>query len=236
MFDLFRSRAKAVRILLGAMLAMVALSMLVYLIPGAGAPTVGDKNDQVVAEVGKDVVTVPEIDIQVKNLLQGRSLPASMVGSYLPQLIDQAITDRAIAFEAQRLGIEISDQDLVNIIHSFPFGTMPPDQYRQYVEQQIGVTVPEFEANVRLAAYQNALQQIAMEGVIVTPAEVEKAYRLHNDKIKIEYIAFDPVKTAKELKPTPEELRSYFDKNRGFFPVPETRSVSSSWLIRSRPR
>lgn len=225
MFDLFRSRAKAVRILLGAMLAMVALSMLVYLIPGAGTPTTSaNGDDQVVAEVGKDVVTVPEVDLQIKNLLQGRSLPANMVGSYLPQLIDQAITDHAVAFEAQRLGITVSDADLANIIRSFPFGSMPPDQYQQYIAENIGTTVPQFEANVRMAAYQNALQQIAMEGVIVTPAEVEHAYRLHNDKIKLEYLAFDPVKTAKDVKLTPEELKDYFEKNKGFFPVPETRS------------
>jgi peptidyl-prolyl cis-trans isomerase D len=224
MFDLFRSRAKAVRILLGAMLAMVALSMLVYLIPGAGTSTAGDRNDQIVAEVGKDAVTVPEIELQVTNLLQGHSLPSNMVGSYLPQLIDQAISDRAIAFEAERLGIEVSDQDLANIIRSLPFGNMPPDQYRQYVAEQIGTTVPQFEANIRLAAYQNALEQIATEGVIVTPAEVEHLYRLLNDKIKLEYLAFDPVQTTKEVKITPEELKSYFDKNKGFFPIPETRN------------
>jgi peptidyl-prolyl cis-trans isomerase D len=224
MFDLFHSRAKAMRILLIVMLSMVALSMLVYLIPGAGTTSTGSSNDQVIAEIGKDVVTVPEVDLQIKNLLQGRSLPANMVSSYLPQLIDQAISDRAVAFEAQSLGIQISDQDLANIIRSFPFGAMTPDQYRQYVSDNMGVTVQEFESNVRMAAYQNALQQIAMEGVIVTPAEVEHLYHVHNDKIKLEYMAFDPVKTAREVKLTPEELKSYFDKNKGFFPTPETRN------------
>ena len=39
MFDLFRSRAKAVRIMLGAMLAVIAVSMLLYLIPQGNGVT-----------------------------------------------------------------------------------------------------------------------------------------------------------------------------------------------------
>ena len=224
MFDLFRSRAKAVRILLGAMLAMVALSMLVYLIPGAGTP-VGDASDQVIAEVGKEAVTVPEVDQQIRNALQNRQLPRNMVDSYVPDLVDQAISDRALAYEGHQLGFEVTDGELAKTIRSLQFGSLPADQYRSYIEQQLGISVPEFENNMRLKGYADAVQMIAMEGVIVTPAEVETEYRKRNDKIKLDYIAFDPSKLVSDIKPTPEEVKAYFDRNKNFFTVPEKRVI-----------
>ena len=52
MFDLFRSRDKAVRILLGGILLVVSFSMLTYLIPSFNNGV--DPSDMVVAEIGKD--------------------------------------------------------------------------------------------------------------------------------------------------------------------------------------
>jgi peptidyl-prolyl cis-trans isomerase D len=224
MFDLFRRRDKAVRILLGVLLGMVALSMLVYLIPGAGT-TVGDSSDQVIAEIGKEAVTVPEIELQLRNVLQNRQLPREMVDSYVPQLVDQAITDRAVAYEAQQLGFQVSDKQLARTIRSLQFGTLPADQYRQYIEQQLGMSVPDFENNIRLKNYQDAIQMVALEGIVVSPAEVEAEYRKRNDKIKIEYISVDPTKLAADVKPTPEELKSFFDKSKAMFNVPETKDL-----------
>lgn len=225
MFDLFRSRAKAVRIMLGAMLGVVALSMLVYLIPGSGVTTADTGADQVLADIGKSKLTVGDIQQQLRSDIQNNRLPPSYVSTYLPQLIDQSIAERAVAYEAQQLGFRISDRDLANIIRSFPFATLPPDQYQQYVEQQMGVSVPDFEENVRLKSYEDAIQMIVSEGVIVTPAEAEAQYRKLNEKIKIDYIGFSPAKFSAELKPTAVDIDAYFAKNKGFFTRPETRDL-----------
>jgi len=225
MFDLFRSRAKAVRILLGAMLGIIALSMLVYLIPGSGMTTSASSDDQVVAEIGKSSVTVAQIQQQLRNVLQNKQLPPDLAATYVPQIVDQAIAERAVSYEAEQLGFRISDKDLADAVRSFPFSSMPPDQYRQYVEQNTGMTVPEFEDNVRLKSYEDSIMNIAEEGIIVTPAEVEAEYRKRNEKIKIDYIGFDPSKLITTIKATPEDLNAYFARNRGFYNLPETRSV-----------
>ena len=59
MFDLFRSRDKAVRYFLTALLSLVALSMVTYLVPtGSSGATA---NDNVVAEIGPNKVLVREV-------------------------------------------------------------------------------------------------------------------------------------------------------------------------------
>src|SRR5882762_25560 len=224
MLNMFRSQQKAVRILLGVLLGMVALSMLLYLIPGAGTPTV-DRNDQVVAEIDKEPITIHDVELQIRNITQNRQISPDVVQVLVPQLIDQAIADRAMAYQAKKLGFKVSEKDLANIIRSLgPISTLTPQQYKMFVEQQ-GFSVPEFENNVLLKAYQDSIQNIAMEGVIVTPAEVEAAYKQTNDRVKLEYIPFDAVKLGSELKPTVDELKKYFNERLGVFNMPETHDL-----------
>src|SRR5579864_4470005 len=114
MFDLFRSRDKAVRLLLSGLLLLVALSMVTYLIPSYGS---GDRGaDTVVAEIGKDTITMREAQLAVQSALQGRSVPPDLVSLYVPQIIDQMITERTMAYEAARLGLKVSEEDTFNTI------------------------------------------------------------------------------------------------------------------------
>src|SRR5512133_2437215 len=99
MFDLFRSRDKAVRIMLGGILVLVSLSMLTYLIPNYNSGG-GDASDLVVARVGKEVITVPEVNKVIQSTMRGRKIPPSVLPSYIPQLVDGMVLDRAMAYEA----------------------------------------------------------------------------------------------------------------------------------------
>jgi hypothetical protein len=116
MFDLFRSRAKAVRYLLGGLLGVVALSMVVTLIPGYGTPSQG--RETIVAEVGKDQITVRQVQSVMQNVVRSRRVPQEMIPHYVPQLIDQMITERAVAFQAERMGFRVSDEEVANAIRS----------------------------------------------------------------------------------------------------------------------
>src|SRR5271165_4644419 len=99
MFDLFRSRDKVVRILLGGLLGVVGLSMVTYLIPGSGA-TGSDSNadTSVVASLGKDTLTAQEVSKAVSNMTRSRQLPEELLSIYVPQIVQQMISERAMAY------------------------------------------------------------------------------------------------------------------------------------------
>jgi peptidyl-prolyl cis-trans isomerase D len=224
MFDLFRSRDKMVRIMLGGLLGIVALSMLLYLIPGSGGPT-GSRKDQVIADIGGTPLSVSEVQRQIQSVLKNKQFPAEMIQVYIPQLVDEMVAERAIGYEAHRLGFEVADSDVADMIRSMPqIGSLPPAEYRQAVEQMTGTTVAEFENNLRKRAYFLVLENMAAESSVVSPADVEKELARRYDKVRLDYIAFEPEKLQAEVKPGGDELKQYFARNRTFFPIPESRS------------
>ena len=226
MFDLFRSRDKAVRYLLGALLGVVALSMVVTLIPGYGTPS--QDQGMIVAEVGKDQITVRQVQSVMQNVVRSRRVPQEMIPHYVPQLIDQMITERAVAYQAGRMGFRVSDEEVANAIRSMlpqMLGGAEFDRnlYTRYLQQQ-GLSVDEFERNIRTNLLLLRLQNIALEGAIVTPAEVEQEYHRKNDKVKVQYVSWTPKDIRSQVSVTPEEVQAFYNQNKSMYMTPERRS------------
>ena len=68
------------------------------------------------------------------------------------------------------------------------------------------------------------LQNVALEGIVVAPSEVEYEYRRKNDKVKLEYVSWTPGDLKSQVTVTPDEVQKYFSQNRNQYMTPEKRS------------
>jgi len=229
MFDLFRSRDKAVRILLGALLVLVGFSMLTYLIPNYN-PTGSTSNDQVVASVGKDQITLLEVQRLVQNTMRGRQLPPEILPNYIPTMVNNMITERALAYEAERLGYEVTDAQVRQAIQQYVPSLFQDgrfvgkDAYAQMLSQQ-NLSIGEFESDMRRQLLITRLRNVALEGTVVTQAEIEQEYRKKNEKVKIEFVKLTSDKYKNEVQPSAEDLQSYFKANSAKYTIPERRNL-----------
>ncbi len=226
MFDMFRSRDKAVRTTLTVMLGLVALSMVAYLVPGGpggGATT----NEAVIAEVCDSKITLREVQLQLQSALKNKSFPMQMIQNYIPEFVNQFVAERATACQANDMGIRVSEEEVANAIKSMLpnifQGGFNKELYAGFLAQQ-NLTIPEFETNVRKQMQLVKLRNLVMEGLIVTADEIEGEYKRRNEKIKVEYVAFAADKFKGQVTLTPADVQTYFNANRDRFKTEEKRS------------
>src|ERR1043165_2503863 len=214
MFDLFRSRDKAVRILLGALLVLVGFSMLTYLIPSYNPGGVSS-NDQIVAQIGKDQITLLEVQRLIQNTMRGRQLPPDLLPNYIPTMVNGMITERALAYEAERLGYEVTDSQLRQAIQQYVPSLFQDgrfvgkEAYAQILSQQ-NLSIAEFENDMRRQLLITRLRNVALEGTLVTPLEIEQEYRKKNEKLKVEFVKITSDRYKSEVQPSADDLQSYF--------------------------
>jgi peptidyl-prolyl cis-trans isomerase D len=228
MFDLFRSREKNVRWLLGALLGLVALSMVITLVPNYSGMGGGRVDQTVVAEIGDEVITTTDVRQALARASRAGSIPRGLEQVYAPMVVQQMIAERAVAFEASRLGMEVSEEELASAIQTyipqlFQGGKFAGKEIYSAYLQQMNTTIPEFERDLRKQILVQRLESLALEGMVVTPGQVENDFRKRNEKIKIAYFQLSPDKYKSQVTATPEEISASFAQNRAAYTVPETR-------------
>jgi peptidyl-prolyl cis-trans isomerase D len=232
MFDLFRSRDKAVRILLGVILGVVALSMVTYLIPsgpGTGGTT-GTGNS--IAKVGDQDITVLTAQKEIQNALRGGKLPPQFYSMYVPRIIDSIITDRAMAYEAKRQGFKISDDDINSAIQEqlppgfFQDGKLVKKDELEAALASQNMTIADMRNETERQLMVNRLRVIALEGTLVPQQAVEQEYRQRNEKVTIDYVVFNNSKFESQVKiDTPAE-QDYYEKNKAMFRTPAKKNYA----------
>jgi peptidyl-prolyl cis-trans isomerase D len=234
MLKTLQSKDLMVRIFLGVILGIISLGMLLYLVPAPVSSL--DQGTDGLADVAGERITTTEVRRQLDKISQRQSIPRVLQGFYARQILDQIIFDRLLELEAQRLGLQVTDQEETERIKllvpdAFVGGNWVGEgKYAAEVQLRFGMGVEEFEEQVRRSLLEEKFRRLITEGIAVSPEEVLEEFRRRNEKVKIEYVLLSPTALEAQVHADDPELQAYFDKQKASYQVPERRSARYALL------
>ena len=237
--DLDRNRW--IKITMGVILGVIILSMVVTLIPGLmTGMTDGDAPDAI-ASVGGQNITAVDFQRQFNEATRNQAIPQMLRGAYSQQILDQMIFQRAMEYEADRLGLRVTPEEETDRIKeilptAWSGNTWLKDRYADEVQTRTGMSVEEFEGALRDEMLADKFRHLVTDGISVSPAELGQEFRWRNEKVKIEYAVIKPSDLAASIHPTDADLAAWFAKNSSRYQVPELRSARYALLDISKLR
>jgi peptidyl-prolyl cis-trans isomerase D len=205
------STSVPVKILYG----LLALSFLIW---GVGA--VGMSRVDVVAEVHGDRITRQQLDTETgmlqrrfEEMLKGATLPRSLDlrGRALDQLIDNAL----LRHEADRLGLEVGEGELVTAITAMPELQENGRFNRDLLERvlQLQRDRGEFEDQVRQDLINQRMRSLVVDGVQVSDAEVADRYKLDREQVDLTIAKVTATGQLETVTLTDDDLQKWLTDN-----------------------
>ncbi len=150
----------------------------------------------------------------------------SQMQQYL-NLDNQAWQRLTLLAEAKKRRISASDQEIVELIASYPFfqrqGKFDDRIYEETIKYVFHTQSRIFEEQARQNIILSKLFQQLTGSLAVNPEEVKQEYRKANDQVSINYIAALPSDFEnKEAQTSEDALKQYYETNKLEFKQPLT--------------
>jgi peptidyl-prolyl cis-trans isomerase D len=220
-------------------LFIVVLAFILLYIPSFIDNPAGAGNADVVATVDGRDITVARFRRAYQQQMQAyrNAYGANVDDRLLRQLgieqriVQQMIEEELALAEADRLGIEASDQEVRARITSLPAFQqngqfIGEQQYRMILQSANPPMRPnDFEDQVRRGIVMEKLQAALTAWVTVSDKDVDDEFRKRNEKVKLEVVSFPADKFREGLEASDAELASHFEANKAQYRIPEKRKI-----------
>lgn len=232
MYRLFRggNRKVLMKYLLIFFLGIVSLGMVLTLAPIPGRDALNVNQSNVLATINGSQITIQDLQQLVSNQLQSAGADPKAVSRLANSALDQMVMQQALAAQAVKMGFQVSDQELASSLHQNPLfyqggQFVGMQMYQSLVQQYTGMSVPQFETQMRQSILLQKLRDAVTDEVQITPAELHQAFLDRNQKARINYVLLEPTQFFSAVKTTPQALNAYFMANRAKYKMPEQRQV-----------
>jgi len=193
---------------------------------------------EAIGHVGEDVITVGEFQRAYvdqrrfyQRLYQGRLDADALESLGLGErAFEQLVVQRLVTREADRLGIEVSDDEVRERLTESPEFQedgrfVGAARIRALLDQQ-GVTVAQFEQQLRDQMLQEKLEALVTDAVVATPREIEREFRRRNERVRLGYVFVDAEPFRDEIEIGDEQVRAHFEADPEAYRIPERRVLS----------
>jgi peptidyl-prolyl cis-trans isomerase D len=207
---------------------LYSVLVLLFVVWGVGAVR-GERVD-VVARVRGENISRRELDRatallqrRYEEMLRGQFTPAmarslDLRGKALDQLIEEAL----VRHEAERLGITVTDAEVVDAITRIPElqdgGRFNRDRLEAFLKSQRDRG--EFEDELRRNLLRQRVHALVTDGVEVSDAEVEERYRLDHDQVNLTFVRIAAAPLGQTVEPSADDLEQYLTAHADRYRVP----------------
>jgi peptidyl-prolyl cis-trans isomerase D len=144
------------------------------------------------------------------------------------QALNVLIEKKILLHKAKKLNIQVSDAEVINQINSLAVfkknNVFNNSIYQNYLKFK-RVTPLEFEETQREALLLEKIRNLIKLNVKVSPNELNEAFMIANEKVKLDYLVLPSNHFKSEEKVSPDEIKSFYEKNKSRFEVPEKIKV-----------
>ncbi len=217
------SSSTGIKILYGVLAAL-------FVIWGVGA--IGGERIDVVARVEGATITRRDLD-RATAALQGRyeqmfhgqwsrelARSLDLRGRALDELVEQAL----VANEAARLGVTVTDAEVLDAIVRMPElqdrGRFNRDRLEAFLRGQRDRG--EFEDELRQSLLLQRVQSLITDGVQASDAELRERYRLDHEQATLAFARIRADELGGRINPSEEELQTYLDQHADRYRTPTT--------------
>jgi len=230
MLDFMRRQHKRLKWVWIVIIIVLGGGMVLAYIPFNDLGSISLSGDDV-AKVGSETVTALEFrntyTNYLKNMQQQLSPEIRKAFGFDKQILDYLISQKVMMSEAKRLGLQVTDNEIQQSIYTNPSfqsgGSFIGKERYEDLLRQNNLRAEDFENALRNELLSAKIASFITAGVSVSDKEAEDEYRKRNEKATLNYFVIDPTKLEAKVTLSDQDLKDYYEKNKGRYNVPEKR-------------
>ncbi|MCJ7580347.1 MAG: SurA N-terminal domain-containing protein, partial [Candidatus Aminicenantes bacterium] len=240
MLKSMRQNVKSLAPILWFVIAAFIVS--IFAIWGGGGEIGGKRASNTIATVGKEKISASLYYGKLQQQLESMREQFSELDSQFiqqlnipQQVLEQLIQQTLLLQASNELGIKATNKEVVEKIRNYPVFQNEGrfigfEEYRNILEWN-RINLSEFEEGLKKEIRIEKTVKFITSGVTISPDDLWETYKNNNETAKIEYIVSETAKIEIDEEFTPEELKTFYENQKGEYKIPERREADYVFFV-----